>query len=222
MKLTNQQIQYVSNYIESKDIKWYELQVELTDHMVSSMEEFWEQNPDLSFEQVKENTFKKFTKLELKAIEKQRTKILSKELSKQHRKLIRDYLTFPKIMVSIVVVYFAYTFSAYFVSPQKYIAVLFCISLLITFPLWLYWRKNKEIEGKKFLEINRLTANYLITSFSSLGMSSSNCLKEELLKHYWLVLLFCCVWAFTVLFSITSFHLSIKTIKNIKKQYQLT
>jgi hypothetical protein len=40
MKLTNQQIQYISDYIASQDIKWYELQVELTDHMISSMEEF--------------------------------------------------------------------------------------------------------------------------------------------------------------------------------------
>jgi hypothetical protein len=34
MKLT-EQIEYVENYIISKDIKWYELQVELTDHMVT-------------------------------------------------------------------------------------------------------------------------------------------------------------------------------------------
>jgi hypothetical protein len=33
-----EQIEYVENYIISKDIKWYELQVELTDHMVTSME----------------------------------------------------------------------------------------------------------------------------------------------------------------------------------------
>jgi hypothetical protein len=36
MKLTTEQIEYVENYI----IKWYELQVELTDHMVTSMEGF--------------------------------------------------------------------------------------------------------------------------------------------------------------------------------------
>jgi hypothetical protein len=37
MKLTTEQIEYVENYIISKDIKWYELQVELTDHMVTSI-----------------------------------------------------------------------------------------------------------------------------------------------------------------------------------------
>jgi hypothetical protein len=222
MKLTNEQIQYVSDYIESKDIKWYELQVELTDHMVLSMEEFWVQNPDLSFEQVKENTFKKFTKSELKAIEEERTKILGKEVAKEHRKLIGEYLTFPKIVGSLVLVYFVYTISAYFVSPQKYIAVLFCSSLIITLPLCFYWWKNKEIAGKKFLMVNRLTYSGLIISFSNLGMSSSSYLRNELLQYQWLVLLFCCIWVFTILFSITAIYLSKKTIKNIKKQYQLS
>jgi hypothetical protein len=36
-------------YVASHDIKWYELQVELTDHMVTSMEEFWEKDPELTF-----------------------------------------------------------------------------------------------------------------------------------------------------------------------------
>jgi hypothetical protein len=40
MKLTAEQIEYVENYIIS-DIKYYELQIELTDHMITSMEEFW-------------------------------------------------------------------------------------------------------------------------------------------------------------------------------------
>jgi hypothetical protein len=52
MKLTTEQIDYVFDYVASHDIKWYELQVELTDHMVTSMEEFWEKDPELTFHQV--------------------------------------------------------------------------------------------------------------------------------------------------------------------------
>ena len=50
MKLTAEQIEYVSNYVKSFDIKWYELQVELTDHMVNSMEEIWVKDPELTFQ----------------------------------------------------------------------------------------------------------------------------------------------------------------------------
>jgi hypothetical protein len=48
MKLTTEQIEYVSNYVNSFDIKWYELQ-ELTDHMVNSMEEILRKIPELIF-----------------------------------------------------------------------------------------------------------------------------------------------------------------------------
>jgi hypothetical protein len=52
MKLTTEQIEYVENYIISKDIKWYG--ASRTDHhMVTSMEDFWE-SPEFSFHQVKQ------------------------------------------------------------------------------------------------------------------------------------------------------------------------
>jgi hypothetical protein len=50
-------------------------------------------------------------------------------------------------------------FSAYFVSPQKYLAVLF-------FPYWLlfaityYWWNSKEIDGKDFLTLETLNLNF--------------------------------------------------------------
>jgi hypothetical protein len=47
------------------------------------MEGFWTQNPELSFEQVKENTFNKLTRAELKFIEKERKQVLLKEYNKE-------------------------------------------------------------------------------------------------------------------------------------------
>ncbi len=38
----------------------YDLQVELVDHLASSIEEQWETNPELSFEEALYNTFRKF------------------------------------------------------------------------------------------------------------------------------------------------------------------
>jgi hypothetical protein len=223
MKLTTEQIECVENYIISKDIKWYELQVELTDHMVTSMEGFWKKNPELAFHQVKQYAENIFVgDYSFKSIEKHRKRILQKEFRKVQWKMITDYLKFPKIFGSILLVYLAYTFSAYFVSPQKYLAVLFC-SLAIVGLLYVhYWRKSKEIKGKYFLTLETLNPTILVFSFPSLGMSITTQLKEELLQHQWLVLFFCCIWVSGMLFSITAIHLQKKTIENVKKQYQLT
>jgi hypothetical protein len=84
MKLTPSQIEYVTHYIASKDIKWYELQMELTDHLVMEMEQIWEQNPELSFQQVKFLANKTFGRNGFNKIEKERTKNLRKEYKKSN------------------------------------------------------------------------------------------------------------------------------------------
>ena len=222
MKLTTQQIEYVSNYIKSFDIKWYELQVELTDHMVTSMEEIWEKDPELTFNQLKLNAANKFVgDSSFKSIQEVRKRILQKEYRKVQWKMITEYLKFPKIFGSILLVYLAYTFSAYFVSPQKYLAVLFCSLLLIGLPSLYYWWKSKEIDGKNFLTLETLNPNLLVFSFPNLGMSMSNLMKQELLQYQWLVLFFCCIWVLGILISVTAIHIQKKTIVKIKKQYQL-
>jgi hypothetical protein len=69
MKLTNQQIEYVENYIISKILNGT---VASRTHRSygNKYGGILGKNPDLTFHQVKDNTFKKFTKPELKAIEK--------------------------------------------------------------------------------------------------------------------------------------------------------
>jgi hypothetical protein len=223
MKLTTEQIKHVFNYVASHDIKYYELQVELTDHMVTSMEEFWEKDPELTFHQVKRYAEDKFVgDSSFKSIEKQRTLILQKEYRKEQWKMITEYLKIPKIFGSILLVYLIYTFSVYFVSPQKYLAVLFCSLLIISLPSLYYWWKNREIDGKHFLTLETLNPNLWVFSYPSLGMGATTQLKEELLQHQWLVLFFCCIWVLGILISITAIHLQKKTIEKIKKQYQLT
>ena len=222
MKLTDEQIEYVSNYVKSFDIKWYELQVEFTDHMVNSMEEIWEKDPELTFHQVKQNAANKFVgDSSFKSVEEERKRISQKLYRKVQWKMITEYLKFPKIFGSVLLVYLAYAFSAYFVSPQKYLAVLFCSLLIIGLPSLYYWWKSKEIEGKYFLTLETLKPSLMVFSFPNLGMSTSNLLKQELLQYQWLVVLFCCIWVLGILISVTAIHLQKKTIVNVKKQYQL-
>jgi hypothetical protein len=77
MKLTTEQIEYVENYIISKDIKWYELQVENLTHGKSSG--FLGKNPELAFHQVKQYAENIFVgDSSFKSIEKQRKRIAEK------------------------------------------------------------------------------------------------------------------------------------------------
>jgi hypothetical protein len=102
MKLSTEQIGHVSNYIESFDIKWYEIQVELTDHFVLIMEEIWNEDKELTFHQVKYIAEERFGRGYFHKIVEQRRKILQRELNRSQLKMVGEYLKFPKIVLSYV------------------------------------------------------------------------------------------------------------------------
>ena len=153
MKLTTEQIEYVSNYVKSFDIKWYELQVELTDHMVNSMEEIWGKEPELTFHQVKQYAEDCFGRNGFNAIEEDRTQILRKEFRNAQRKMITEYLRFPKIIGSILLGILIYQVFFYFENPSKYITGLFGLLYLFLIPILFGWFKNRKINGERFLAV---------------------------------------------------------------------
>jgi hypothetical protein len=223
-KLTSEQVEYVFNYVASKDIKWYELQVELTDHMVSRMEEFWAKDPELTFHQIKQYAENEFGRNGFKEIEEERTQILQKEYKNRQLKMVVEYFKFPKIMGSIVLVFLTYKSSFFFDNSQKYIGVLFISLVVFCIPSINNWIKHKDIQGKRFLAIEK--SNYYLVSislgFSNIGLHISNLFKEEIQNNHIVVFLFSCFWVLGFLFCITRMHLNNKIIKDIKKQYQLT
>ena len=221
MKLTVEQIEYVSNYVKSFDIKWYELQVEFTDHMVNSMEEIWEKDPELTFHQVKQYAENHFGRNGFKAVEKGRIQILQNEYKRSQRKMIAEFLKFPKIIGSILLGFLAYQGSFFFEKPSKYLLVLFGLLFLFIIPMFYQWIKNREIDGKRFLAIDfSLTFSSLLI-FPQLGMNLSSVFKEEIQQNHILVLPFICLWILGVLFCITGIYLNNTIVAKIKKQYQL-
>ncbi len=221
MKLTTEQIEYVSNYVKSFDIKWYELQVELTDHMVNSMEEIWEKDPGLTFHQVKQYAENHFGRNGFKAIEKERTEILRKEYNRIQRKMITEYLKFPKIFGSILLGFLAYQVSFYFEKPHEFIFRLNLLLFAISIPFMYSWIKNQKINGKRFLAINGQNFYVSVILFPQFGINLANGFKEEIQQNHLLLIPFICVWVLGVLFSITGLHINNKIVAKIKKQYQL-
>ncbi|SDW12214.1 hypothetical protein [Flavobacterium degerlachei] len=223
MKLTTQQIEYVENYIISKDIKWYELQVELTDHMVTSMEEFWEKDPELTFHQVKYYAEDKFGRNGFKVIEEERTQILRKEFRRAQLKMIAEYFKFPKIILGILLGFLAFKASFYFDEPVKFVAILFGLLAVLIIPAFYSFYINRKINGKRFLELNINHGTFTgIFGLMYWVMYFLNSFKESVQSHPILILALCCLWVVGILFLITGIHLQKKTIENVKRQYQLT
>jgi hypothetical protein len=198
MKLTNQQIEYVENYIISKDIKYYELQIELTDHMVTSMEEFWKKDPELTFHQVK-------------------------YYAEDKLKMVAEYFKFPKIILSILLAFLAFKASFYFDEPVNFVAKLFALLVILVTPALYSFYTNRKINGKRFLQLNISHSTFTgIFGLMYWILFPLNYFKDSVQSRPILILPFCCLWVLGILFLITGIHLQKKTIMNIKRQYQLT
>jgi hypothetical protein len=223
MKLTTEQIENVSNYIQSFDIKFYELQVELTDHFVLIMEEIWNEDLELSFHQVKYRAEQSFGRNYFKEIEVERAKALRKEYKRIQLKMVAEYLKFPKIIVSILMVILVYRISFYFEDISLYISILNGILLVASIVLIVNWFIKRKINGKKFLAIETAYRmnNGGIFIFYWVMISSQN-FKENFHENHFKFIPICCLWVFGVLLVITGGHLTNQVVSNIKKQYQLT
>jgi hypothetical protein len=218
MKLTTEQIEYVFNYIQSFDIKWYELQVELTDHFVSIMEDIWDEHPELSFHQVKYRAEQSFGRNYFKEVEKERKMILQKEYNRQMRKMVADFLKFPKIIGSVLLGILIYQGSFYFDKPSKYITVLFASLYLLTIPIFYSWFKNRKINGERFLAVE---ISFGVASGAPLLGNIGILLKDEVKENPSLIIPLICLWVVLFLFCITGIHLTNKVVSNIKNQYRL-
>ena len=60
MKLTTEQINQLYTFTRQHYVEWYDLQTELVDHLANAIEEQWQENPKLTFDQALQNEFKKF------------------------------------------------------------------------------------------------------------------------------------------------------------------
>jgi len=220
MKLTDQQIEYVSNYIQSFDIKWYEIQVELTDHFVSIMEEIWSEDPELTFHQVKYKAEQSFGRGYFNKIVQERTKILHEEFNRSQWKMVVEYLKFPKILGSILLGILVFQVSFYFENPHKFIAGLFGLLILFLIRILYILFINRKINGKRFLAIQIISS--LVVAFPLLGISVANLIKDEVKAYPMLIIPFIGLWIVGFLYCITGIHLTNKVVSNIKKQYQLT
>lgn len=60
MKVTNSQIDTLYTFTRQHYVEWYDGQTELVDHLANGIEEQWQENPNLTFDEALKNEFKRF------------------------------------------------------------------------------------------------------------------------------------------------------------------
>ena len=155
MKLTDQQIEELFVFTKQHYVEWYDVQVELVDHLANDIEAIWQEEPKLSFEKARDKSFKKFGICGFMDVVNEQTNALSKQYSKQIITCAKTYFKFPRIALTALLILLFYTTVHAIESKSIFIGV-FLIMSFVTSSIFVF-RNNKKIKrqqkesGKKWL-----------------------------------------------------------------------
>lgn len=154
MKVTPSQLQDLYAFTRNHYVYHYDLQTELVDHLANDIESIWQENPKLSFEEARDQSFKKFGVFGFMDVVDQRQKAMNKRYYKYLLSELKQWFTVPKIIIT------ATLFVAFFTLLQTSYAKYFFFIIFGVLAIWTLFRsiqlnrefrKRKEISSKKWL-----------------------------------------------------------------------
>lgn len=155
MRLNEQQIEQLYTFTRQHYVEWYDLQSELVDHLANAIEEQWQQNPKLAFDEALNLEFKKFGVFGFMDVVEKRQGALNKKYKKLVFNELKTFFSIPKIIGTFSAT--GLIFYSLRSSQESFLImkIIFILSMLICFfGLWMLSRKIKNQNnetGKKWL-----------------------------------------------------------------------
>ncbi|PHR73177.1 MAG: hypothetical protein COA67_03145 [Lutibacter sp.] len=151
MKLNTQQIQELYKFTRQHYVEHYDVQTELVDHLANDIEHIWENKPNLTFEQARDKSFKKFGVCGFMDIVDERTKALEKKYWKLVWQVFKQFFKLPQIIFTITLTIVLYQLFKAF--PQKATFAIISAIILITIIIRLIFLQRQK--RKRFSETNK-------------------------------------------------------------------
>lgn len=141
MQLTKDQIQNLYKFTKQHYVEWYDLQSELVDHLANDIEQIWKTEPNLSFDETKLKSFKKFGVFGFMDVVEKRLNALRKRYLKLFWTEFKSFFTIPKIALTISLFFTLF----YFIRWINYNVIVITIltSTIIIFPLIQLYKNRK-------------------------------------------------------------------------------
>jgi hypothetical protein len=155
MKLSDEQIERLYQFTRQHYVEYYDLQTELVDHLANAIEEQWQQNPKLSFEEALQIEFKKFGVFGFMDVVEQRQSALNKKYNKLVLNELKTFFSVPKIIGTISAVGIVFYLLKYLQESLFIVQTLFFFLIISYFiGISILLRRNKirrKQNGKKWL-----------------------------------------------------------------------
>ncbi|TDP60005.1 hypothetical protein [Flavobacterium dankookense] len=155
MKLSQEQIERLYKFTRQHYVEYYDLQTELVDHLANAIEEQWQQNPKLSFEEALQIEFKKFGVFGFMDVVEQRQSVLNKKYNKLVLSELKTFFSVPKIIGTVAAIGIVFYFIKSITLGALVVQSLFFILVVLYFlGIAILMQRNKKRNkqnGKKWL-----------------------------------------------------------------------
>lgn len=193
MKLNAEQVERLYTFTRQHYVEYYDLQTELVDHLANAIEEQWQQNPKLSFEEALNIEFKKFGVFGFMDVVEKRQAALNKKYNKLVWNELKSFFRLPKIIGTFATVGIVFYFLKYFQEEELMVQLAF-VALVVFFfvGIFILSRKNKKNHqktGKKWLLKEIIFGYGSFTGLMNLPIQVALNIKGENYSD-WVLLLF--------------------------------
>lgn len=155
MKLSSEQVERLYAFTRQHYVEYYDLQTELVDHLANAIEEQWQQNPKLSFEDALKMEFKKFGVFGFMEVVEKRQTTLNKKYNKLVLNELKTFFSIPKIIGTLSATGIFFYFLKSFQEGILIMQTIFLFLVLLYFVgMTMLWRTNKkrtQKSGRKWL-----------------------------------------------------------------------
>ncbi|WP_029034310.1 hypothetical protein [Salinimicrobium terrae] len=210
-KLNSFQIDSLYSFTQQHYVDYYDVQTELVDHLASGIEEQWQEDPDLPFEQALQKEFKKFGVYGFSDVVEKRVRTMEKKYFKLILKEISTLLTKPFVAFPVILLFLA----CYFVLKLEngfyyitYATFAYFLVLIIYATRKSYSLKQKKKSGKKILLLEAVICNagsYLVFFYLPFQVVSSG-LDSGRVENVYIQVLLSALISFLVLASYVCFY----------------
>lgn len=100
-RISDEEVKQLYAFTRKHFVEYYDLQTELVDHLANAIEEKWQQQPGLPFDDALKQEFKKFGVFGFMDVVEKRQLALTKKYRKLLWAYFREYFKLPKILLTI-------------------------------------------------------------------------------------------------------------------------
>jgi len=154
-KVTEKEVENLYRFTRQHFVEHFDVQTELVDHLASSIEEMWEENSKVTFDDVLGKTFKKFGVFGFSDVVEGKVKELDKKYFKKIFRHTVERLKWPNILSSLALAVVIYYIVVLFSYSRYSLIVIYVLGGIIAYlKLYSFQKKwKKKTNGVKLLAI---------------------------------------------------------------------